>query len=68
MSQPHTYIKCRNFDSIYCPYRKDELMKNFIMNTTVLESSVPIARDFSKREEINKLCSSCDKFTPRKKS
>jgi len=63
MSKNQTYDKCQYFGiRNLCPHREHELMKQFVADTEVPQSNVPINLDFSKEGEINKLCSSCDKF------
>jgi hypothetical protein len=66
MIQTKTYSNCKCFSiRNLCPHREDELMKQFVMGTHIPESSVPIQIDFSKEDEINKICSSCNKFKAR---
>lgn len=64
MSDKQTYDKYFSIRN-RCPHRDNEVMKQFIFETEVSQSSVPINLDFSKEVEVNNICSSCDKFKPR---
>ena len=65
MNDKQTYHNCKYFSiRNRCPHRDNELMKQFILETEVPQSSVPINLNFSKEVEVNKICSSCDKFKP----
>lgn len=63
MNQEKTYNNCRHFDiRNLCPHRDDELMINFINDTSLGEGYMKTL-DFSKAEEINKLfCNTCTSF------
>jgi predicted transcriptional regulator len=66
MNRKQTYGNCKYFSiRNLCPYRDDELMKQFILETEVPQSNVPMTLNFSEEMEVNKICSSCDKFKPR---
>jgi hypothetical protein len=63
MNRKQTYDNCKYFSiRNLCPHRDNELMKQFILETEVPQSSVPITLNFSKEMEVNNICSSCDKF------
>ena len=63
MPQKKTYDSCQYFGiRNLCPHRESELMKQFISDITIPQSSVPEILDFSKEKEVNELCSSCSKF------
>jgi hypothetical protein len=54
---------CKFFGSLtLCLHGKDELMRQFLCDSEILESPVPITRDFSKAEEVDNLCFTCPKF------
>ena len=63
MNQEQTYNNCRYFDiRNLCPHRDDELMINFI-NDTSLGEGYRKTLDSSKGEEVNKLfCNTCTSF------
>ncbi len=63
MNQEQTHNNCRHFDiRNLCPHRDDELMINFIHDTSLGEGYMKTL-DFSKAEEINKLfCNTCNSF------
>ena len=63
MPQKQTYNSCQYFGiRNLCPHRESEIMKEFISDTEIPQSSVPVLLDFSKEKEVNELCSSCNKF------
>ncbi len=50
-----------------CLYGEHELMRQFLSDAKVPQSSVPITIDFSKGEEVDKmLCASCEKYESKK--
>ena len=63
MPQKQTYKSCQHFGiHNLCPYRENKIMKEFVSETEMPQSSVPVYLDFSKEKEVNELCSSCNKF------
>jgi len=62
MTKDKTYLNCRYFDTIKCPERKNEKMKQFISETTFPQASSPIRLNFDNVDEINKLCFKCNVF------
>lgn len=66
--QLKTFNNCKYFDTVKCPKRKKKIMKKFINKTEVPGSHgelylYPINDDL---DDINKLCMSCDSFSPHK--
>lgn len=62
MTENQTYDNCKYFSiRNLCPYREHKLMKEFISDIDI-PSGIPKMLDFSKKEEVNKICSSCNKF------
>lgn len=51
-----------------CLHGEDNIMKQFLSDTEIPQSGVPIPLDFSKSEEIDKICSSCPKFVSKAQS
>ena len=62
MSKNQTYKKCKNFDTIYCPHRENQIMKKAAPELPEYHGgnyqTLPLPND----EQINKTCKKCDSF------
>jgi hypothetical protein len=64
-----TYDKCKYFGiRNLCPHIEEEIMKQFVLNTEIPESSVSVPLNFDKADEVNKICMFCIKFEHHKDS
>jgi len=59
-----THDKCKYFSFKSCYHSENEIMKQFILNTDIPESGVPIIIDDSLKADVDKLCADCSKFKP----
>ena len=65
MSKNQTYDKCKYFGlRNLCPHFEEEIMKQFVYNTEVPQSSTPVLLNLDKKDDVNKICMSCIKFKP----
>jgi hypothetical protein len=63
----HTFDKCNNYNSIYCPHKDNEIMKKSLQTTPMYYGGKIQIQDFPPNDEINALCLKCEKFTPLRK-
>ena len=67
MNQEKNHNNCKHFSTYECPRKDDELMKGFIHDMRTVESKASNhykgrTSDFSKAEEVDKLCNDCKSF------
>jgi hypothetical protein len=59
------YDNCKSFDSIYCPQRNTEMMKDLIFKTTIMpDIPTDLNEGLMIADKVNELiCSKCDSFS-----
>lgn len=63
------HLDCKFFGyRTLCLHGNDELMEQFLRDIEIPQSPIPIPLDLSKTDEVDTLCSSCDKFESRHQS
>jgi len=58
------YVNCKNFDTIYCPEKNEEMMKELISKTTLRPDMLTdITEGLMIGHKVNELiCSKCKSF------
>lgn len=60
MEQKHGNCKYYSFKSCY--HSENEIMKQFLGNTSIPTSGGRVTLDMSKESDVDKLCAACPKF------
>jgi len=64
MFTQQTHDKCKYFSiRNRCPHRNEKIMAQFVMDSE-FQPGLPLTLDYSKADDINKICSECNAFTP----
>ena len=61
------YGNCKNFDTIYCPEKNKEMMKELVSKTTIMpDIKTDLSEGLMIGDKVNELlCSNCKSFKER---